>query len=395
MNKLLVALFISYSAALPVSAQSNTEKLSPLDFVKGKDPLVDAVLANSERYRFQWIFTPLTQDSSGRFYPKQTYDYSTNQYFYPASMVKLPTAILTLEKLTEKAVSLNAVLKINADQICGNMDFMERTQRSSISFETMIEEMISISDNSYYTSLYHFLTPSVIYDKLTARGLTATKIYKGFSGCELPENLFCNSLSYFDPTTKIVHTQEYAQLELSSMAARYNYSSDKLLGSKHEYRNAIVNGPFDFNYNLEFPLAEIHGTMERLIYPLEFEQYERWNLTHNDRAFLLKTLVQYPREMKNSRYHDLKKYPDNYYKYIVHGDGNTMYSGVKTYSKIGISYGFVTETALVVDETNGKAYLLSASIYVNANDTVNDGKYEYEEIARPFFAKLGQLLLDF
>ena len=395
MYKLYVVLLIQSMLAISSVAQSLHDTISPLTFIKGKDPMVDSVLANSDRYRFQWIFTPLEMDSSGNFDAKETFDYSTGQYFYPASMVKLPAALLTLEKLNEKEASLQSILKINSDQVCGNMEFAERTQRSSIPFETIIEDMISISDNSYYTSLYHFLTPSVINDRLKSKGITDTKIYKGFNGCEMPENLFCNSLHYYDPATKLTYLQNESRIELSSMADEYTYSTEKLLGLKHEYRREIVNGPFDFNYNLEFPLRGIHGSMERLLCPTDFQPSERWNLRLSDRNFLLKTLVQYPREMTNKAYHDLKKYPDNYYKYIVHGDGNPALKSVKTYSKIGISYGFVTETALVVDESTNKAYLLSVSIYVNANDTVNDGKYEYEEVARPFLAKLGQLLLEY
>lgn len=83
------------------------------------------------------------------------------------------------------------------------------------------------------------------------------------------------------------------------------------------------------------------------------------------------------------------------YKYLVHGDENSKYDSVITYSKLGLSYGFVTETAYVHDPATNRHYVLTLNLYVNSNDTVNDGKYEYEELARPFLARFGQLLLEY
>ena len=34
-------------------------------------------------------------------------------------------------------------------------------------------------------------------------------------------------------------------------------------------------------------------------------------------------------------------------------------------------------------------------MYVNENKTVNDNHYEYETVARPFCAKLGELLIEY
>jgi hypothetical protein len=34
-------------------------------------------------------------------------------------------------------------------------------------------------------------------------------------------------------------------------------------------------------------------------------------------------------------------------------------------------------------------------MYTNENDVVNDGVYEYEEMARPFLARLGSLIREY
>ena len=156
-----------------------------------------------------------------------------------------------------------------------------------------------------------------------------------------------------------------------------------------------MNGPFDFNYHLDYPLADIHSTMIRLAAPEQFLKTDLWDITESDRDFFLETMKQIPSDLEDEKYHDQKRYPDNVFKYLVKGDDNIDYKNVVTYSKIGIAYGFVTETAHIVDAENKIDFFVTASIYVNANDTVNDGKYEYEDVARPFLTKLGQLLVDY
>lgn len=363
-----------------------------MEFLKGKDPLVDRVLNQREQFRFQFIFTQVNKQNEST--NLETFDYSTDDYFYPASVVKLPTALLTLEALNNKGVSRNAILKIQQDQYCGNMTYIERTKARNLSFEKMLRELIVVSDNHYYNALYHFLTPKRINSQLKQHGLLHTKIYRSFTGCELPKSLFCNSFKVYEPAGTLQFSQNSSQLPFDEFSNQYKYDSTKLLGAKHEYRRKIVSGPFDFNYNLEYPLNDIHGSMLRLCFPEQFSSTERWNIRAEDREFLLESMRQVPKNL-GGKFSDQKKYPDNLYKYVVHGVQHPDYRNIISTSKIGISYGFVTETAHIKDPQSGKEYVLTASIYVNANDTVNDGDYEYDEIARPFLAKLGQLLLEF
>ena len=104
----------------------------------------------------------------------------------------------------------------------------------------------------------------------------------------------------------------------------------------------------------------------------------------------------FPREMKNNAYHDKNLYPDNYYKYTIIGNQPELASSgrYRIFSKIGIAYGFVTESAYVVDFENQKDFIVSISIYVNDDNVVNDNVYEYSKIARPFIANFTRLIQD-
>ena len=122
----------------------------------------------------------------------------------------------------------------------------------------------------------------------------------------------------------------------------------------------------------------------------------RWKISAKERSFLLKSLGFYPKELKLKPYNDTTQYPDNLLKYIAVGDQkNNTENNVRTFSKIGISYGFITETAYVVDFEKKIDFFISASIYVNENKIINDNIYEYESIARPFLSRLGNLIIEY
>ena len=67
---------------------------------------------------------------------------------------------------------------------------------------------------------------------------------------------------------------------------------------------------------------------------------------------------------------------------------------VRYTNKAGRAYGFHTENALIEDLETGRAFAVTATIYVNENRILNDDEYEYEEISYPFFVDLGEVLAE-
>ncbi len=395
--KTILILVAFLTANVGNSQTTNPEGVMGPDLVDqlfGRDSLVDHVLSNPDKYHFQFMVTDVLEYES-ELYLGETHDYSAPHcYFYPASMVKLPIALMSLEKLNELNFSTEATLKFQRDFECGNMKFVDESRRKNLSFKEMLRKLIIVSNNRYYNSLYHFLTPERINAELQEKGMIETNIYRDFTGCEMPLNLKTHGFSIQERDSTKTYNQTSSHIELEDFAGNYIYDTTKLYGSKSEYRGKIVDGPFDFNYNLEYSIQDIHSTSMRLFFPQFFDEDNCWNLREEDRQLLLESMKSVPKDLGEKEYLNEKKYPDNLYKYIVHGDNNPKYNSVISYSKMGISYGFVTETAYVFNPKTGKRYVLTANIYVNSNDTVNDGKYEYEEIARPFLARFGQLLLE-
>jgi hypothetical protein len=387
----LTIMFFSYF--FEFQAQKSKEEF--YKSLLGKDSLVDFVLKNRDKFRLQFIVTDIQRDQDGNEELK-TYDFTTGEYFYPASMVKLPTAVAMMEILDSLNLSNNCYIKMNSEVSCGNNSFAEMTQKRNIPIQLAIEDMLSISDNYYYSLFFHAVTPKMLNNKLMERQLFNTKIYSSFSGCMRGKQVQTHSYNLYLPDGKLAISHPRTYLDSLNYMNRLPFSKDKLVGKYLMENNKKVEKPYDFNYHLDYPLTDIHGTILRLIFPQHMHNNERFKLSFDSRKYLLKCLGNFPREMKNSVYHNTTTFPDNYYKYAIVGNKPELASSgrYRTFSKIGIAYGFVTESAYVVDFEKQKDFLFSVSIYVNKDDIVNDGTYEYEKIARPFIANFSRIIQD-
>ena len=393
MIKRLVAIGFLFFLFFDLTAQKTKEEF--YQSLLGKDTLVDFVLRNRDKYRLQFIVTDIKRDQDGQ-EEFTTYDFTTGEYFYPASMVKLPTAVAMFEILDSLQLSRESYVKMNRDFNCGGSSFVDLTLKRNIPISLAIEDMLSISDNAYYSLFFNVVTPKLLNFKLSERQLKNTNIYGGFTGCPRGKWLETHSFSIFSPEGRLQISYPKSALDSSEFMYRLPYTTQKLIGKYQIENGRKVEKPYDFNSFLDYPLLDIHKTVFRLVFPQKVSVNERFQLTFDSRKYLLKCMGNFPREMKNSSYHNKEQYPDNYYKYTIIGNKPELASSgrYRIFSKIGIAYGFVTESAYVVDFENQKDFLVSVSIYVNDDDVVNDNVYEYSKIARPFIANFTRLIQD-
>ena len=391
---LFFLIVFSFSGSL--FGQSKNDKIKLLAFLKGKDSLVDHVFNNHEKYNLEIIFGDVNNLTNDSVEVHNVKLFENDNYFYPASTIKLPCAILALEKLKQLGIPENHYFRIKDEFICGNMMHVLNSNKNKSSFYELIKLMLVVSDNVAYNSIYELLTSSYINKQLTAREINKTTIYKKFAGCNIVENLKFNPIYFYDTNNNLISQQESSILDLSEMANKYSYSSNKLIGKHYRQNKKVIHKPFDFNYNIEASLTDLHNCLTRLVYPKSVSENLRWNIKENDRVFLLKNLGLYPKELNLKEYNDTVIFPDDLLKYIAIGgvDKNEK-NNVRTLSKIGVSYGFITETSLVIDFENKVNFFLSARMHVNENQTLNDNIYEYETVAKPFLGKLGQLLIEY
>ena len=372
-----------------LSAQPIPEDL--LSFLKGKDPLVDQVLREREKFRLQFLVSGIRRgaDDKVRF---EEYSFTDGSYFYPASMVKLPAALISLEILDSLQIPLNSFIRMNDDAGCGNTSFRKLTRNGNLSFTDVTEELIAISNNPYFSLLFHFAGPAALNGRMQQKNLRQTRIYSAYTSCPKRADVKTSSYQILDTAGREILS---VPVRIFPYAAfRDNWPAE---ARKRISRNRAGSQPLDFNDHHEYSLADIHGTMQRLIFPETFPGIQRFHLKPSSRNFLLRCLGLYPREMRNSAYHQPALYPDHYYKYSIIGEETSPHTSrnCRIFSKIGLSYGFVTETAYVVDFDSGKDFLFSVSMYTEGDGTEASGNYGYEKTARPFIARLSNLILEF
>ena len=84
-----------------------------------------------------------------------------------------------------------------------------------------------------------------------------------------------------------------------------------------------------------------------------------------------------------------KKYFESYNKFFIHGSRYccNIIENIRVYNKIGQAYGTSVDNAYIRNYQDDVEFFLTATIYTNKNNIINDNVYEYDETAIPFLSK--------
>ncbi|MCM8567885.1 class A beta-lactamase-related serine hydrolase [Gramella jeungdoensis] len=345
---------------------------------KSSEPELKNVFENAEKFEVQVLYTAITHKKNGKVsFQTEDFRLDDSTYFYPASTVKLPVAILSLEKLKELQ---NSGLQIGKDS---EYHFLNDSVSHTIAKD--INAIFAVSDNDAYNRLFEFLGQDYINKKLREKGLEPVRISHRFSGDTSLETVTKQMIfnlgendTYELPVT---HNKRAVPLEFKAIEK----------GKAYMENDSLKQGAFTFALKNYFPLSVQHQLMKQLFFPQEFNEQQRFNLTKEDRAFLMQAMSSYPQEAG----YDEKEFYDSYGKFFIYGDSEEpITSNIKIYNKVGYAYGTLTETAYIHDPDNDVGFILSATILVNENETFNDNEYEFAEIGIPFLAELGRQIYE-
>lgn len=370
MRKITRLLLIIFSSSVFISCGSQKNLLKKIS--KSDDPKLATVFANPEKYAVQIIYTKIDRGEDGVSFKTEKYRVDAENYFYPASTVKLPVAALSLEKLDSLQ---KAGVDINKSTI---YHFEDDTTEHTI--ENDIKGIFAVSDNDSYNRLFEFLGQDYVNAHMKSKGLMPFRLSHRFSGEGSADTLTKQMIfemkngDYFSPIT---HNHKADSLQLKNV----------IIGKAYIENDQQVERPFSFACKNYFPLETQHEILKRLFFPQNFKKSELFDLSSADMEFLKNAMSSVPRELG----YDEKEFYDSYGKFFIFGDSKERIPGyIKIYNKVGYAYGNLTETAYVHDEKNDVEFLLSATLRVNENEIYNDGVYEYDTIGIPFLAALGR-----
>lgn len=355
------------------------------------------VLKNKEDLNVQIIYTQINRQKNGIALLKHHYfNVDKAKYFYPASTVKLPIVLLALQKLN--------LLKIKG--IDRNTTMLTKTafnEQSEVyndptaidgkpSIAHYIKKILLVSDNDAYNRLYEFLGQDYINAEMKKKGYTDVQILHRLNiFLTEEENRRTNPIKFYDNNSNLLY-QQAEQINLAKYAPR-----NDTLGKGYFTGGQLKNTAMDFSKKNKIGLKDLHKVLISLVFPDKVKVSERFNISEDDRLFVLKYMSEYPTESLNPPYAaDTTTYWPAYCKFIFYGSqAETPVDNIRIFNKAGDAYGHMLDVAYVVDFKNKIEFFLSAIIYCNSDDILNDDKYDYDSIGKPFFKNLGKVIYDY
>jgi hypothetical protein len=360
-----------------------------------QDSIAKKVLASPNTYRLQLVYTQIDRDQNGipRFTNHILYADPEN-YFNPASMVKMPLAFLAMEKLYElnqPGVNKYTTMQFDSNyqrQVAMYADSSAQNKKPSIAH--FVKRAFLISENDPYNRLYQFVGQGPTNQKLLAKGYSSAKITRQFMGYTEDQNRHTNGIRFMDEKG----------VPILKLAPQYNKDSFQfgapiLIGDAHwNSKDEVVNAPFDFTRHNNISLVDMQKMLQAVLFPASVPKQNRFNMTDADRLFLLQYLSQYPSETDYPKY-DSAHFYDSYVKFFFQDSTHTMPKHIRVFNKVGWAYGFLTDVSYVLDTKNNIDYMLSATIYVNSDGVVNDSKYDEATVGFPFLNQIGKAFYQY
>ncbi len=349
--------------------------------------VVQEVLQQAEKHRLQILYTQIERDETNApHFVAHGLRLNTDAYFYPASTIKLPAALLALEKLNELNVpKLDKFTEIRIGE--GDYATIDSTQTPSIA--DYVRRIFLVSDNHAYNCLYEFLGQKHLNESLWQKGYDDAYIIRRLESGTSPEENRITKACTFINNGEVVYEQPQAKNPNA-----YKVVMESVRQGKGYMRgDSLVREPLDFSYSNYISLASLQSMLRSVIFPEAVPAQQRFDLTPEDLQFVRRYLCMLPRESEYAEYAD---YADNYVKTFIIGDDSTaaMPENLRIFSKSGQAYGYLIDNAYIVDFENKVEFFLSAVLQVNENQIYNDDDYEYDEIGYPFLASLGRVIYE-
>ncbi len=391
----LIIFIVCCTLCISVQSQEKTDPwLQQLLYSKAS-PLLLHVLNNPDSFQYQLIYTKIDRDKNNG--PHFTHHYlhvDRNRYFNPASTVKLPTALIALEKINQlKSKGINKFTAMLTDSSFSAQTAV-LTDTSSAnglpSIAQYLRKIFLVSDNDAYNRLYEFDGQQELNSRLWQKGYTDTRIVRRFVTMTEEENRHTNQVRF----TKEGETL-YQQPPVYSTLT-FDYSRQILVGKGHFNRyDSLINTPMDFTRHNNLPLESLQRLLQSALFPASVPAKQRFDIGKEDLSFLYRYMSEYPSESMHPKY-DTTEYFDSYTKFFLFKSGKQKIpSNIRIFNKPGWSYGYLTDAAYIIDFATNTEFMLSAVIYTNRDGILNDDKYEYKEIGYPFFKEIGEIIFEY
>jgi len=386
---LLVALIAFQRPTAPADDPALVESLRAL-------PASRDALEHADARRVQVLLASESLDAKGRTVLVRRGYRVDAEYFYPGSAIELLAAIAALEDVNARhagdaRISDTTPLVFHPlfpGQAIEDRDVTHLAD-GTITLRHEIRKLFLGADDAAANRLYEYVGQDGLAQFLARTGFTSARIVHRLSESRSEDEdrrtpRVDLAFSETDRTTIPARVGKKRITDLRTNGIR--------VGSAYVEGTRVIDEPMSFARRNAIQLVELQDALAKLVNPQLILDGADYTITDPQRDLLLNSAAEFPGESRDPHY-PKAEYPDAWGKFLLPGlERVAPKSSWRIVNKIGRAYGFSVENAWVVHRPSGRALFVSAAIYTNANGVLNDGKYEYEDAADPFFAALGEIV---
>ena len=359
---------------------------NPIELVLKSDPYLKEIIKDKEDYEIQVMLTKVNHNNTKIDFQNYQYQHDENQYFYPASTIKLPIVVLTLKKINELR-SKGSDITLKSKIILNNVDNYSnfKLQDSITSFQNLIADIFLVSDNSASNILIDFIGYNYFNDEMQNAGFDRTYLNHKFNPDPYDNStwqisdLDNNMISSINDNQKIIKADD----KINGL--------DK--GERRYFNGEILDESLNFSEKNRFSITDMHNLIKYIFYPEIFDKANTFNLNVEDYDFIRYWMSRFTYEDIGEKFIGDEKFFETYNKFFIHGDEQSVSNEqIRVYNKIGQAYGTSIDNGLIKNYQNNVEFILTSTIYTNKNKVINDNLYEYDDIAEPFLAKLSRAI---
>ena len=352
-------------------------------------------LRDKEKYKIQIIYTQIDRKANNKpVFTDYFFNVDPSAYFYPASTVKMPVALLALEeikKLKASGVTRTSSMITEAAYSGQTPVYNDPGTPDGVpTVESYVKKIFLASDNDAFNRLYEMVGQEQINKRLREMGYKDDCIIHRLSIALSPdENRHTNPVKFYDDTATLLYDQPM-RFNTNPHPERKDF-----LGQGYYSGGALINQPMDFSYKNKLTLPSLHMILRSILFPAEVKKEQRFNVDEDDLRLVWKYMSTYPNESGFPEY-STPAYHDAYCKFIYWGsERGELPKNLRIFNKVGDAYGFLTDAAYVVDFDKKIEFMVTATIYCNSDGILNDDHYDYEAVGFPFLRQLGRTLYEY
>ena len=366
--------------------------------LKADLPQHATVLANPNKYKLQVIYSRIDRNEKNEPAFKD-FKFNVNKnYFYPASTVKLPIALMALIKLEELNIpGLNRATAMITDSafFCQKKVNADTTSPSRYpTLENYIKKMFLVSDNYSCARVYEFVGFDYAHKTLNELGYKNIRLFNRLDGqCPGDTAKITPPIYFLNEVGDTIYKQG---LTFGTEKLKHPIANSKVGKSYVGPNGKRIYGPKDFSSHNYFTANDLHDLMKRIVFNDFFSEKNKLPISMDNRQFMLKQLGMYPKESLFPKY-DKKIFYDSFKKYFLYASAlaNIKQDSIRVFNIVGRAYGFLIDCAYIIDQKNKLEYLLTSTIYVNEKNVIGNGKYQYDQIGLTFLRDLSWSLYNF